>query len=91
MWRRDGRELYYWQEDQLIAARIEPGNARQLPTVRERLVLFEAPYVGSVIAMYDASPDGQRFIVVAGHERANRLVVALDALGAGGAPANGIR
>ena len=32
--------------------------------------------------MYDVSPDGSRFIIAAGHERANRLVVAINALSA---------
>ena len=48
--------------------------------VRDRTPLFRAPYPGGVTAMYDVSPDGSRFIIAAGHERANRLVVALNAL-----------
>jgi hypothetical protein len=32
--------------------------------------------------MYDVSPDGTRFVLVTGNTRANRLVVALNALNA---------
>ena len=79
-WRRDGKELYYWHADQLIAVRIEGGVAGGPPVVISRTPLFRAPYPGGVIAMYDVSPDGRRFIIVLGHERANRLVVALQGL-----------
>lgn len=41
--------------------------------------------------MYDVSPDGTRFILVAARERANRLVVELDVLGAGAARGGGQR
>jgi len=80
VWRRDGKELYYWQGDQLMAVRLEAG-ARDGPVVVGfPTPLFRAPYPGGVTAMYDVSPDGSRFIIAAGHERANRLVVALKAL-----------
>jgi hypothetical protein len=79
VWRGDGRELYYWQADQLMAARVEPGGAGEPLAVRERSPLFRAPYPGGVLAMYDATPDGSRFALVAGQERANRFVVVLDA------------
>jgi eukaryotic-like serine/threonine-protein kinase len=79
-WRRDGKELYYWQGDQLVAVHLEAG-ARDGPlVVRDRTLLFRAPYPGGVTAMYDVSPDGSRFIIAEGHQRANRLVVALNAL-----------
>jgi len=81
-WRRDGKELYYWQGDQLVAVRLEAGAPDRPVAVRDRTLLFRAPYPGGVNAMYDVSPDGSRFIIAAGHERANRLVVALNALSA---------
>jgi hypothetical protein len=83
-WRGDGRELYYWQADQLIAARLEGADADGPPTVRGRTPLFRAPYFAADLAMYDASPDGSRFVLVTGGARTGRLVVALDALGIGG-------
>ncbi|GLC23856.1 protein kinase domain-containing protein [Roseisolibacter agri] len=79
VWRADGRELYYWEGERLMAARVESAGGALLK-VRDRTPLFHAFYPGGLLAMYDASPDGQRFIVVTGHQRANRLVVALDAL-----------
>jgi hypothetical protein len=82
MWRGDGRELYYWQADQLIAARVEAAGAGEPLTVRDRTPLFRAPYFASEHAMYDVSRDGTRFIVVTGGARAGRLVVALNVLGA---------
>ena len=83
MWRRDGRELYYWQEDQLIAATIGAGAAGEPPVVRGRTPLFRAAYVQNAHPNYDVSSDGSRFVVVTGPARANRLVVALQALNAG--------
>jgi serine/threonine-protein kinase len=77
-WRRDGRELFYWQGDQLVAASLEVRGAEDPPVVRSRTPLFRAPIVGD----YDVSPDGTRFVVVAGGPRESHLVVALDALGA---------
>jgi serine/threonine-protein kinase len=76
VWQRDGRALYYWQGDQLLAASLEarPG---ELPTVRNRTALFRSPPGQG----YDVSPDGSRFAIVIGAPGANRLIVALDALG----------
>ena len=79
-WRGDGRELYYWKGDQLIAASLASGAAGDPLVVRTRTALFRAPYVGSLRANYDVTPDGQRFVLVMGRPQANRLVVALDAL-----------
>ena len=83
VWRRDGRELYYWREDQLIAASLSPAAAGDPPAVRGRTLLFRAPYVHSVSVNYDVSPDGTRFVVVIGRVHANRLVVALHAVPVG--------
>ena len=78
-WRGDGRELYYWQEDQLIAARLD-ARGRDVPEVGERVVLFRSPTADPTRG-FGASPDGSRFAMVIGAPRPNRLVVALDALG----------
>jgi hypothetical protein len=82
-WRGDGRELYYWQGDRLMAARLEPAAPGKPLVVRERTPLFRAPYPSNMVAMYDVSRDGQRFVIVRGHDFANRLVVLLDGLGPG--------
>ena len=81
-WRQDGRELYYWQDDRLIAVSLESQRPEDLPQTRTRTLLFEVPRVGD--AGYDVSPDGTRFVIITGGPRADRLVVALDALGANG-------
>ncbi len=81
-WSGDGKALYYWQGEQLVEARLEDVAPDRPLKVRDRTALFSAPYLGGVTAMYDVSPDGSRFIIAAGHERANRLVVALNALSA---------
>jgi hypothetical protein len=64
VWRGDGRELYYWNEQALVAVRlgVSPGNAP--PALETRTLLFRAPYPGGVNTMYDVSPDGQRFVIV---------------------------
>ena len=80
-WRRDGRELYYWQGDQLIAASLAGGGAGEPPVVQQRTPLFRSARVDA--AGYDVSPDGSRFVLVTGGPRANRLIVALDALETG--------
>jgi Tol biopolymer transport system component len=85
VWRRDGRELYYWQDDQLVAVDVDPRGPGGALVVRGRTPLFRAPYMLSEHPNYDASPDGTRFVVVTGRVRANRLVVALHALDAGAA------
>jgi len=64
VWRADGRELYYWNEGSLVAVRIGESKDDAPPLVGEQTVLFRAAYEGGVSTMYDASPDGQRFVVV---------------------------
>ncbi|MEJ7813269.1 MAG: hypothetical protein WKG32_22860, partial [Gemmatimonadaceae bacterium] len=84
VWRRDGRELYYWQEDELIAVSIGWSGPGKSPVVRARAPLFRAAYVRGPHPNYDVSPDGTRFVLVTGLTRANRLVVALHALDGAG-------
>jgi Tol biopolymer transport system component len=65
VWKGDGRELYYWNDDQLTAVRLEETDAKGAPlAVRGRTPLFRAKYHGGINAMYDVSPDGTRFVVV---------------------------
>ena len=80
VWRRDGRELYYWQADQLVAVALGAGGPGEPLELRGRTPLFRATYVPSGHANYDVSPDGKQFVLVTGNTRANRFVVALNVL-----------
>ena len=81
VWRRDGRELYYWERDQLIVAGLEIGGDGP-PAVRSRSTLFRFP-AADPGSGYDVSPDGARFAIVTGAPRASQLVVAVHALDTG--------
>jgi dipeptidyl aminopeptidase/acylaminoacyl peptidase len=80
VWGGGQGELYYWQLDQLVVARLDASGPPGAPTIRGRAVLFRAPYFENVHAMYDVSRDGSRFALVTGGARAGRLVVALHTL-----------
>jgi hypothetical protein len=79
-WAGDGRELFYWEGDRLVAARLATAAGGAAPAVVSRTPLFRARYPDALIAMYDVSPDGQRFVLAAGAEPPDRLVVVGDAL-----------
>jgi serine/threonine-protein kinase len=64
VWRGDGRELYYWHGDALVAVEITPAHGDASPTAGAQTVLFRAQYPGGVSTMYDVSPDGRRFVIV---------------------------
>ena len=64
VWRRDGRELYYWNDGALIAAELRADDRGAPPTVVRRAALFRAPYHPGPNTMYDVSPDGTRFVIV---------------------------
>jgi Tol biopolymer transport system component len=80
VWRGDGRELYYWQSGQLLAVGVSASAPGEAPMVSEPTPLLRAPYVGNMVANYDASPDGKRFAIVIVKDSTSRLVVALNAL-----------
>ena len=82
VWRADGRELYHWREDQLVAVTVASGADGAL-AVGGRTPLFRAPYLEGVHANYDVSADGTRFVLVSGRRWSNRLIVVLNALGGG--------
>jgi hypothetical protein len=72
VWRADGRELYYWNDDRLVAVPVDARSGDRPPVVGAPTILFRAPYYGGPNTMYDVSPDGQRFvIVVSSHSREN--------------------
>ena len=78
VWRRDGRELYYWEKDQLFAAMLARSVGDKPPLVLARTPLFRAVILQS---NFDASPDGTHFATVGGGPLDSRLVIALNALG----------
>ena len=66
VWAKDGSQLFYRNEDKMMAVRITPkrdGLDAGTPTV-----LFEGHYAVSNVsggdAWYDVSPDGQRFLML---------------------------
>ncbi|AHG92698.1 protein kinase (plasmid) [Gemmatirosa kalamazoonensis] len=64
VWRGDGRELYYWRGDALVAVRVGPPMLGGPATVGDERVLFHAPYQAALNTMYDVSPDGGQFVIV---------------------------
>jgi len=64
VWRGDGRELYYWSDDALIAVKlgVPPGDSPV--AIEGRTLLFRAPYQVGLNTMYDVSPDGRSFVIV---------------------------
>jgi len=74
-WGPDGRELFYWNDKRLIAVRLDLGDR---PRVVNRTTVLETRYAGADHPNYDVHPDGQRFVVVMGRARPQRIIVALD-------------
>ena len=64
VWRGDGRELYYWNDGALRAVRLREARGGTPPEVTARIELFRMPYHDGQNTMYDASPDGERFVIV---------------------------
>ncbi len=63
-WRGDGKELYYWRGDELVAVQLS-ASAGAAPRVEGETVLFRAPYDrNSLNTMYDVSAAGDRFVIV---------------------------
>ena len=90
VWRGDGRELYYWQGDQLVAVRLDAGGAERAARGARADAAVPRAVPRSVHAKYDVSPDGSALRHRDRDARASRLVVALDALRRRpGAAANG--
>ena len=79
-WRGDGRELFYWHGNQLVAVALAPGTDAGSPAVIQRETLFEHPYRQAQQANYDVSPDGQSFAVVGAPAGSGNIVVMLNAV-----------
>ena len=72
VWRGDGKELYYWRGDSLVAVQLEAGWGPAPTKVEGETVLFRARYQGNVNTMYDASAAGDRFVIVTSGGSPNR-------------------
>lgn len=67
VWAKDGHELYYLQDDQLMSVPIQTAPAVNVGAPRR---LFEGHYERSDIGRnYDLSPDGKRFVMIRSDER----------------------
>ena len=75
-WSADGRELFYWENKQLISVRLEL-NGRAHP--KSYSTILETNYAAADHANYDVHPDGSRFVIVQGRGRPQRIVVAINA------------
>lgn len=64
VWRSDGNELYYWSGEALVAVQLRTSWRGGPPSVEGRTVLFHAPYHVGANTMYDASPNGEQFVIV---------------------------
>jgi hypothetical protein len=64
VWRGDGRELYYWRNDELVAVPLGASLGGAAPGRGDPTVLFRGSYPGGVSTMYDVSRDGKRFVIV---------------------------
>jgi dipeptidyl aminopeptidase/acylaminoacyl peptidase len=69
VWNRNGRELFYRSGDKMMAVDIA---TQPSFTVGKPRMLFEGPYLPTPTTSpnYDASPDGQRFLMVKPTEQA---------------------
>jgi serine/threonine protein kinase/Tol biopolymer transport system component len=74
-WGHDGRELFYWNEDQLIAVRLDLSGR---PRVLNSSIVLKAPYASADHPNYDVHPDGKRFVIVTGRARPQRIIVAIN-------------
>ena len=64
VWRGDGRELYYWRGNALIAVALGAPQGSSPPPVSAETALFQSGYLAGLNTMYDVSPDGSRFVIV---------------------------
>lgn len=75
-WSPDGQVLYYWRDRDLVAARMD---LRETARIQSSSTVLQADYAGADHPNYDVHPDGQRFVVLTGRARPQRLTVALGA------------
>ena len=79
MWARESRELFYRSGDKMMVVTIETNPTLQVGTPR---LLFEGSYARPLYlpspALYDVTPDGQRFVMVQEKRVVNRLQVVVN-------------
>jgi serine/threonine-protein kinase len=78
VWNPDGRELFYRQDERMMAVDVTTTPSVTLSPPRQ---LFETRYVygaGITIANYDIARDGQRFVMVKAESMVSRLNVVLN-------------
>ena len=76
VWSRDGRELFYRQDDKLIAATLTRG--AQLSVSGRHLLFADRFVTDGGHAYYDVSPDGRSFIFLKDPQPSAQLVVVLN-------------
>jgi eukaryotic-like serine/threonine-protein kinase len=74
VWSRDGRELFYREGNRLMVVSLDTSAGLKAGLPR---MLFEGYNTTIGGTYYDVSPDGQRFVMVQGSQRAG-MVAALD-------------
>ena len=73
-WRRDGRELFYVSLDSRIMSAEVKANGTNLVTGAVRPLFQTKPYFGLLTGnLFDATPNGQRFIVPYDEEQSDRI------------------
>ena len=79
-WAPDGRTLYYWNGNRMMATNIttRPGLSVETPRL-----LFEGHYLSGASSnprSYDLAPDGKRFVMIRGEgeSRPTELQVVLN-------------
>ncbi|MEE8160491.1 MAG: hypothetical protein V3T61_02525, partial [Acidobacteriota bacterium] len=82
VWSPDGKELFYRNQDRVMAVSVQTGPTFQAQTPT---LLFEGPYLlgttGPAESVnYDVSPDGQRFVMLKGEEgsQQNQISVVIN-------------
>ena len=62
LWSRDGKELFYWAGDGIVAVEVQTGGVFSMGGHRR---LFESSvFYTSFDRSYDISPDGKRFLMI---------------------------
>ncbi len=74
-WGPDGRDLFYWKGQRLIAVRLD---LRRGPRVVNHTAVLTTSYAGADHPNYDVHPDGKRFAVVTGRARPQQIIVAIN-------------
>jgi serine/threonine-protein kinase len=74
-WGPDGRELFYWNEDRLVAVRLDLSSR---PRVVNSSIVLKASYASADHPNYDVHSDGKRFVIVTGRARPQRMIVAIN-------------